>query len=943
MSKPLTTDSAGDGAGSLRRLKRAIAPVTPQGWELDARDWADTLWLAQFMEPAQAGKSSKDINQDKVVVADGGVVVGTDISSSVQSVSVVVDNSSANDEQKDDEPTKREQESEGIPFPMPAADALRSRLDLARALRPLMRKVPSRSRSILDEAATVERTAEMEGLMVMPMERPQPERWLDLELVVEDSKTTVIWERAIAELQQLMEYQGAFRTVRTWRLGLPKDGKGTENAATDLSADLQLFPRWNERQELRSGQRPHNPRELVDQTGRRLIVLVTDATSEFWQRGLVHKPLELWTKQQPVVIVQMLPKELWPRTALADGEPVQFSALEPGMPNSRLVTHGLEGEWDGDDDGAMVPVPVVTLEKEALEDWARVVAGCGDVWVPGRSFEAGLSQVLAADFVRRQPVEQARQQRRTARQRVDLFRSTASPLAQQLAGVMAAAPVSLPVIDLLRQEFVPDAQQHHVAEVLLSGILRRCDDPDDAQCRYEFFGDEFRGQEDTSEQQVRMLLLDGQPSDQSYKVLGQLSALITGDSLTTFEAFLEICDENPESLGEGALPLARVGLSVLEQLGGRYGRIARQFKHVVAAPPVSEPVLPVAPPETPPEEEFPLIEIEDETAEIAAILDSYEFMTVQVHLVDLPDHYVEELPDLGTDDEVMHVYVGDIGSDDEAEEEQPRREDFQPVVVTRRHMANWGYLEELGEGCSLGMMEIPGGSFLIGSPESEPESQDRERPQREITLEPFYMGRFPVTQGQWRMVAGYDREERDLEPDPSSFKGDDLPVESVSWDDAVEFCKRLSRHTGKNYQLPSEAQWEYACRAGTTTPFWWGEGIVTELANYNGNAIYNGCPKGVYLQETTSVRQFPANPWGLHDTHGNVWEWCADHYGSDYSQIPADGSPWVDSNSTSRQLRGGSWYFTPRACRSAYRFDFSRVSRDHLIGFRVCCVPPRAL
>ncbi|MEM9770878.1 MAG: formylglycine-generating enzyme family protein [Cyanobacteria bacterium P01_D01_bin.73] len=903
MSKPSTTT---DSSGSLRRLKRAIAPVTPKGWELDARDWADTLWLAQFMESGGGSEPPKSGNQRQQNVATQGVVFGQDISTSTrQSVAVFVDERSDKNAQEGEGDKAVDGESEGIPFPMPAADALRSRLDLARALRPLMRKVPSRSRLMLDEAATVERTAEMQGLVVMPVERPQPERWLDLELVVEDSKTTVIWERAIAELQQLMEYQGAFRAVRTWRLGLPKDEKGADIA----SADLQLFPRWNERRELRRRQRPHNPRELVDPTGRRLILLVTDATSEFWRRGLIYKPLEQWTKQQPVVIVQMFPERLWSRTALADGDGVRFSALEAGMPNCRLVTHGLselDEVWDEEDSSAVVPVPVVTLEKDSLENWARVVAGCGEVSVPGRSFEAVLAQELAADFVQRQPVELARQQRRTARQRVDLFRSTASPLAQQLAGVMAAAPVSLPVIDLLRQEFVTKAQQHHVAEVLLSGILRRCDDPDDDQCRYKFFGDELRGQEDTSEQQVRMLLLDGEPCDQSYKVLGQLSALITGDSLKTFEAFLEVCDENPESLGEGALPLARVGLSVLEQLGGRYGRIARQFKHVVAPPPPLEPVPPVIPPEPPLEEEFPLIEIEDETAQIEIILERFEFETAKLSQ--------------------RSRFFG-LGS---------------KLVVEKQVAGNWGYSEGLGSKVVLDMMEIPGGSFLVGAPESEPESGDNERPQREITLEPFYMGRFPITQAQWRVVAGYDREDRDLELDPSSFKGDDLPVESVSWDDAVEFCKRLSRRTGKNYQLPSEAQWEYACRAGTTTPFWWGEGIVTDLANYDGNFTYNGCPKGVYREKTTAVGTFPANLWGLHDTHGNVYEWCADHYGSNYSQIPSDGTPWTEGDSSGRRLRGGSWISNPWDCRSAYRYAYSREIRDYVAGFRVCCVAPRA-
>ncbi len=233
----------------------------------------------------------------------------------------------------------------------------------------------------------------------------------------------------------------------------------------------------------------------------------------------------------------------------------------------------------------------------------------------------------------------------------------------------------------------------------------------------------------------------------------------------------------------------------------------------------------------------------------------------------------------------------------------------------------------------------------MGAPKSEPESRNNERPQHEVTLQPFYLGRFPITQAQWRVVAGYDRITRDLDPDPSAFKGDNRPVEQVTWEDAQEFCQRLSAKTGKDYRLPSEAEWEYACRAGTTTPFHFGETITPEIANYNSEESYNGGPTSKRRGQTTEVGSFPANDWGLCDMHDNVVEWCEDDYHDNYNDAPNDGSAWIEVNrtDTSKLLRGGSWYDFPRYCRSAARDINSRGYRLNGIGFRVCCVPPRAL
>lgn len=267
---------------------------------------------------------------------------------------------------------------------------------------------------------------------------------------------------------------------------------------------------------------------------------------------------------------------------------------------------------------------------------------------------------------------------------------------------------------------------------------------------------------------------------------------------------------------------------------------------------------------------------------------------------------------------------------------------FQVVTVNRRgkiiktepKQATY-FVEDLGNGVTLDMVAIPGGKFMMGSPEGE--GRDNEKPQHKVTVPPFFMGKYQVTQAQWRVVAALPKIKDNLKSNPSSSKGDNLPVEQVSWDDAVEFCARISKATGKQYRLPSETEWEYACRAGTTTPFHFGETITSKLANYQASSTFADEPKGTYREKTTAVGSFPPNAFGLYDMHGNLWEWCADDWHKNYINAPTDGSAWI-SQSKNFVLRGGSWINYPRNCRSAYRDYYgNRDSRSYDIGFRIVC------
>jgi formylglycine-generating enzyme required for sulfatase activity len=296
----------------------------------------------------------------------------------------------------------------------------------------------------------------------------------------------------------------------------------------------------------------------------------------------------------------------------------------------------------------------------------------------------------------------------------------------------------------------------------------------------------------------------------------------------------------------------------------------------------------------------------------------------------------------------------------------------EPLQILRWRSRSQAFVERI-DGLELTMLKIPAGSFLMGSPEAEEGRIDAEGPQHRVEIGEFLMGQTPITQAQWRVVAGWQPRDgeswgRELEPNPSYFqvgdeqKGgnapllagelntDQRPVEEVSWGDAIEFCKRLSKCTGQNYSLPSEAQWEYACRAGSATPFHFGETISPELANYNANHTYGDGPKGKYRKQTTPVGMFPANAWGLKDMHGNVWEWCLDQGHPSYEGASKDGGAWEDADtkrsdvnkddkSARRLLRGGSWSALPGNCRSASRDHPRAVGVSRFVGLRVVCLP----
>lgn len=264
---------------------------------------------------------------------------------------------------------------------------------------------------------------------------------------------------------------------------------------------------------------------------------------------------------------------------------------------------------------------------------------------------------------------------------------------------------------------------------------------------------------------------------------------------------------------------------------------------------------------------------------------------------------------------------------------------FETITVNRQGYESsksqrvaYYFEEDLGEAAPLSMVAIPGGTFLMGAASTARPGLHDTQSSRRARVQAFFMGQHLVTQTQWAQVVRWPKIARDLAPNPSYFQGPTLPVDSVSWLDTMEFCARLSAHTERSYRLPNEAEWEYACRAGSTTPFHFGDTVTSQLANYVGTYTYAAESRGDYRQATTPVGSFCPNAFGLYDMHGNVWEWSADRWLERAPVSRASGTPrhW-------RALRGGSWSDAPGNIRAATRTGNAVEALNRLFGLRICC------
>ncbi len=638
----------------------------------------------------------------------------------------------------------------------------------------------------------------------------------------------------------------------------------------------------------------HRPKELLTGDRRRMVVMVSDCVAPAWHDGRMKNLMAIWSAALPTVICQVFPERLWARTALTRSVVVELQAKQAGLPSDRLDPKA-RSYWDRGRVQAAVGVgmmrlPVVTLEPDSLADLARVVAGrqgqvLGVVWDAEPAMISG-AEPSASDAAELTEI-------------VDDFLLLAPPTARHLATLLASAPViTLPIVRLIRQAMLPRANAVHVAEVLMSGLFQVSSGTVPTVENAE------RVVYEVLDEAVRQRLRGGSLVMDAINVVEAVSQYVAkglGKSVSEFRALLRMpgTGQNQQET-EFLAAFATVTATILRGLGSEFEAMAERL----LAPEPSDPV-------SDNEQEFPgFPPLEDFSFDVATVIED-----------------VEEPPSFPNIPTLQRLY-----SHAATLQRVGRRWE-----ITYQLASGWHYVEQLPKKISIEMVAIPSGRFLMGSPEGE--GEDRERPQHEVTVPPFFMGRYPITQAQWWAVAVMPKVKQDLETDPSRFKGNTRPVERVTWQDAIEFCARLSVHTGRSYSLPSEAEWEYACRAGTTTPFHFGETISPKVANYDGTRIYGDGPKGEYRKETTPVGQFEvANAFGLCDMHGNVWEWCLDSWHGNYEGAPTDGSAWDADGARDRRVRrGGSWGINPRFCRSAYcNYDIP-VVRFNDFGFRVVC------
>ncbi|NCS49897.1 MAG: SUMF1/EgtB/PvdO family nonheme iron enzyme [Microcystis aeruginosa BK11-02] len=317
-----------------------------------------------------------------------------------------------------------------------------------------------------------------------------------------------------------------------------------------------------------------------------------------------------------------------------------------------------------------------------------------------------------------------------------------------------------------------------------------------------------------------------------------------------------------------------------------------------------------------------LVTSEEKRGRLASALERAEQEGWQWTEVEIPDEEIELETAIQRINNHVIERVGDFSTSVVGDSPIPPQ--TQPETAPGNKTS---FTENLANGIKLEMVSLPAGKFLMGSPDSDPDASDDEKPPHQVKVNSFAIGKYPVTQAQYQAVMGNN---------PSDFKNNPQnPVEQVSWNDAQAFCQKLSQITGKTYRLPTEAEWEYACRAGTTTRYYFGDND-NQLGDYAwGRENSNN--------KTHPVGQKKPNGWGLYDMSGNVWEWCEDDWHSSYAGAPDDGTAWIDNDNRSQYpkcLRGGSWNDDPNHCRSANRI---RYYPDYLCsnyGFRVACVSP---
>lgn len=425
-----------------------------------------------------------------------------------------------------------------LPIALPDAPGLRDTLGLLRALKPLLRKVPSIDSHVLDEAVTAQRIAETD--LWIPELQPELEPWLDLALVVDASPSMLIWQRSLRDVQRLLRQCGAFRDIRVWSLDVSSDG------------DVQLRPGYGS---MAAQASPCSPRELIDPNGRRLVLVMSDCIDDRWQTEAISAALAIWAKHGMMALVQVLPEWLWDRTALQSVPKVRFYSLEPGTANHKLRVKRRD-RWRRSSI-ADIKVPVLTLEPSVTQRWSQMVVGKG---------EAGAAGLLLA----RSPQATVNRPSLPPQEQVKQFHLFSSPIARRLASLLSACPiVNLPIIRMVQDAMLADSDQVHVAEVLWGSLFQPV-------APIENFANPDEVEYKLQDAETRKILLGETPPADAFEILSRWINQRLGKSLDEFVAILQDPQQS-EELGSQAQAFAGVAIDVLRQQGGAYTRIAERL------------------------------------------------------------------------------------------------------------------------------------------------------------------------------------------------------------------------------------------------------------------------------------------------------------------------------------------------------------------------------
>ena len=810
---------------------------------------------------------------------------------------------------------------------------------LFEAVLPLMQPVAAEQVAGLDEAATLDHYVQWRQLI--PVWQPDQQYRFTLTLILDQGFSMTVWQPRLEHISERLGGFHGFKDVQVlrWQQGGERSQGNDDPALSALGDDPARFA-------LRDGAAPASG-VAVD----RLTVVISDCAGPQWWgaagtgRGPAFALLQRLGAAQPLVIWQVLPSWMWSRTALGKGEATTLrrSGAGTGWPFQRAGSEMRQLAAAAD---PQRPLPVFELTEKGLRSWGSLIGGSPFMESFGFLLPAEPSGVLldskpAAEAGATDGPDNGEEPGQEARQRqvqqedqdplmpLRRFQHLASPDARRLMVRFAAAPVlTLPVMRLIQAALLEGTGTAALAEVVLSGLLRplnrnQASDPEALQFTFA--------------EPIRAALLRQQSPNITLEVIEEVTDFIAGHwsmkGWGSFRAFLTDPSIGAPPGQERSQHFANLAADIIASLGGAYATFAEQLRLAQKK-------------ETWPRNLFHFEPVESEVAQLLRMPEP-ELVTFST---------VSELELEPLKFSFQFATAAGILNDGIAKGYREALQDESKANPGQRSPSS-----RVAGGILLPMLHIPAGRFLMGSPANEPDRHNDEGPQHEVQLKEFFLSQTPITQAQWRAVAKWQRREHEdgelwpeaLDPDPveklekaERFLGERRPVVNVSWHDAMAFCQRLRLRTGKNYTLPSEAQWEYACRAGTTTPFHFGDTISTKLANYNGNQVYGNSEKGEYRQQTMDVDSFPANPWGLHDMHGNVWEWCADRWHSNYREAPEDGGARINEKTKEtknemnrRLLRGGSWVASPARCRSAYRYDDFPGYRSSGIGFRVCCLP----